>query len=113
MLQALHKLNKELTKATKTLSSDETFRHVVDKTHGAMTFDAVKKAVVKATSREPGPPKEKHVQYLLHATTDHSINIQDLINDLIARLRVKDATVLMLLSSSFFSTDLDELPNVI
>jgi hypothetical protein len=90
----LHKINKELTKATKTIASDDTFRAVVDKTQGAMAFDAVKKAVVKATSREAGPPKEKHVQFLLNATSDPSINIQEILNDLYARLRIKDATVL-------------------
>jgi hypothetical protein len=99
ILQALHKLNKELTKATKTIASDETFRAVVDKTQGVMAFDAVKKAVVKATSREAGPPKEKHVQFLLHATSDPTINIQDILNDMYARLRLKDATVHCFLSS--------------
>ena len=58
-----------------------------------MAFDAVKKAVVKATSREAGPPKEKHVQFLLNATSDSSISIQEILNDLYARLRIKDATV--------------------
>ena len=35
-----------------------------------MAFDEVKKAVVKATSLEHGPPKEKHVQYMLQAIKD-------------------------------------------
>ena len=37
---------------------------------GAMAFDEVKKAVVKATSLEHGPPKEKHVQFMLQALKD-------------------------------------------
>ena len=35
-----------------------------------MAFDEVKKAVVKATSLEHGPPKEKHVQFMLQALKD-------------------------------------------
>ena len=35
-----------------------------------MAFDEGKKAVVKATSLEHGPPKEKHVQFMLQALKD-------------------------------------------
>eukprot|EP00960_Hanusia_phi_P059123 764079-Hanusia_phi.AAC.10 len=62
---ALHKVNKEFKKVSKSLTSDDTFRSFMDKTTSALTFDGVKKAVLKATSFEHGPPKEKHVQTLI------------------------------------------------
>lgn len=89
---ALHKMNKELTKAAKTLTSEETINGFTDKAQGAFAFDTVKKTVVKATSHEHGPPKEKHVQTLLSMAREKQ-NMQAVFQELFVRLRGKDATV--------------------
>jgi len=90
---AMHKLNKEVTRAGQKLSSDDTFRGFMDKAQGAMAFEPMKKAVVKATSLEHGPPKEKHVQYLLHEMREASI--REMFEELFLRLHNKDATIVL------------------
>ncbi|KAJ1476382.1 ANTH domain-containing protein, partial [Baffinella frigidus] len=90
---AMHKLNKEVTRAGQKLSSDDTFRGFMDKAQGAMAFEPLKKAVVKATSLEHGPPKEKHVQFLMHEMRD--ANIRDIFEEVFLRLHNKDATIVL------------------
>uniref|UniRef100_A0A7S0HDG1 ENTH domain-containing protein n=1 Tax=Hanusia phi TaxID=3032 RepID=A0A7S0HDG1_9CRYP len=90
---ALHKVNKEFKKVSKSLTSDDTFRSFMDKTTSALTFDGVKKAVLKATSFEHGPPKEKHVQTLIQECQYN--NSPELLQELAGRLHNKDATVVL------------------
>jgi hypothetical protein len=90
---ALHKVNKEVTRAGQKLRSDDTIRGFLDKAHGAVAFDPIKKAVVKATSLEHGPPKEKHVQFLMHEMRDG--NVKEIFNELFNRLHNKDATTVL------------------
>ena len=90
---AMHKFNKEVSRAGQKLSSDDTFRGFMDKAQGAMAFEPLKKAVVKATSLEHGPPKEKHVQFLMHEMREASI--REMFEELFLRLHNKDATIVL------------------
>jgi len=90
---ALHKMKKEVTKAGKMVSSDDTFRNIVDKAQGALAFDAIKKAVIKATSLEHGPPKEKHLQTLLTAVGEGLA--KETFYEIVQRLHSKDATTVL------------------
>eukprot|EP00281_Chroomonas_sp_CCMP1168_P031009 CAMPEP_0206254938 /NCGR_PEP_ID=MMETSP0047_2-20121206/23965_1 /ASSEMBLY_ACC=CAM_ASM_000192 /TAXON_ID=195065 /ORGANISM="Chroomonas mesostigmatica_cf, Strain CCMP1168" /LENGTH=432 /DNA_ID=CAMNT_0053681273 /DNA_START=26 /DNA_END=1320 /DNA_ORIENTATION=- len=92
---AMHKLSKEVTNVSKKLASDDTYRTVKDKAQAAMAQDTVGKAVIKATSHEHGPPKEKHVQTLLSAVKDPTTNMPELLAGLFQRIHDKDATVVL------------------
>jgi len=91
----MHKASKELTNAGKKLASDDTFRFIKDKAQAALEFDNLGKACVKASSRDHGPPKEKHVQTLLEACHHGTSSIQEILTHLFARLHEKDATVVL------------------
>lgn len=92
---AMHKLSKEATNISKKLASDDTYRLVKDKAQAAIASDTLGKAVIKATSHEDGPPKEKHVQTLLAMAKDPTTITQELLSSLFQRLHDKDATVIV------------------